>query len=93
MTNVECRSSIYFEIHNWIFNIEHFTESINDITFFMAQLNSSNITIAGTPIKQITSFQLTQNIFDHHYFRLVCPAESLEGLEGGMLQSSRNLIV
>jgi type VI secretion system secreted protein VgrG len=58
----------------------------------MAQLISSNITIAGTPIKQITSFQLTQNIFDHHYFRLVCPAESLEGLEGGMLQSSRNLI-
>ncbi|WP_207513593.1 type VI secretion system Vgr family protein [Longitalea luteola] len=58
----------------------------------MAQLISSNITIAGTPIKQITSFQLTQNIFDHHYFRLVCPAESLDGLEGGMLQSSRNLI-
>ena len=58
----------------------------------MAQLISSNITIAGTPIKQITSFQLTENIFDHHYFRLVCPAESLEGLEGGMLQSSRNLI-
>ncbi|MBO9205326.1 MULTISPECIES: type VI secretion system Vgr family protein [Niastella] len=58
----------------------------------MAQLISSNITIAGNPIKQITSFQLTQNIFDHHYFRLVCPAESLEGLEGGMLQSSRNLI-
>jgi type VI secretion system secreted protein VgrG len=71
-----------------------FTDSItiNDIPFFMAQLISSNITIAGTPIKQITSFQLTQNIFDHHYFRLVCPAESLEGLEGGMLQSSRNLI-
>jgi uncharacterized protein involved in type VI secretion and phage assembly len=58
----------------------------------MAQLISSNITIAGTPIKQITSFQLTQNIFDHHYFRLVCPAESLEGMDGGMLQSSRNLI-
>jgi uncharacterized protein involved in type VI secretion and phage assembly len=58
----------------------------------MAQLINSNITIAGTPIKQITSFQLTQNIFDHHYFRLVCPAESLEGMEGGMLQSSRNLI-
>ncbi len=58
----------------------------------MAQLISSNITIAGTPIKQITSFQLTQNIFDHHYFRLVCPAESLEGMEGGMLTSSRNLI-
>jgi type VI secretion system secreted protein VgrG len=58
----------------------------------MAQLISSNITIAGTPIKQITSFQLTQNIFDHHYFRLVCPAESLEGLDGGMLNSSRNLI-
>jgi uncharacterized protein involved in type VI secretion and phage assembly len=58
----------------------------------MAQLISSNITIAGTPIKQVTSFQLTQNIFDHHHFRLVCPAESLEGLEGGMLQSSRNLI-
>jgi type VI secretion system secreted protein VgrG len=58
----------------------------------MAQLISSNITIAGTPIKQITSFQLTQNIYDHHYFRLVCPAESLDGIEGGMLSSSRNLI-
>jgi type VI secretion system secreted protein VgrG len=58
----------------------------------MAQLINSNITIAGKPIKQITSFQLTQNIFDHHYFRLVCPAESLEGMEGSMLQSSRNLI-
>jgi uncharacterized protein involved in type VI secretion and phage assembly len=58
----------------------------------MAQLISSNITIAGTPIKQITSFQLTQHIFDHHYFRLVCPAESLEGMEGALLQSSRNLI-
>jgi type VI secretion system secreted protein VgrG len=58
----------------------------------MAQLISSNITIAGTPIKQITSFQLTQNIYDHHYFRLVCPAESLDGMEGGMLTSSRNLI-
>jgi type VI secretion system secreted protein VgrG len=58
----------------------------------MAQLISSNITIAGNPIKQITSFQLTQNIFDHHYFRLVVPAESLENTGGGMLQSSRNLI-
>jgi uncharacterized protein involved in type VI secretion and phage assembly len=75
-----------------VFNIYGFPFTINDITFFMAQLISSNITIAGTPIKQITSFQLTQNIFDHHYFRLVCPAESLEGLEGGMLQSSRKLI-
>ena len=69
-----------------------FIITINDITFFMAQLISSNITIAGTPIKQITSFQLTQNIFDHHYFRLVVPAESLENTAGGMLQSSRNLI-
>jgi uncharacterized protein involved in type VI secretion and phage assembly len=58
----------------------------------MAQLISSNITIAGSPIKQITSFQLTQNIFDHHYFRLVCPAESLDGTGGGILHSSRNLI-
>jgi len=58
----------------------------------MAQLISSNITIAGSPIKQITSFQLTQNIFDHHYFRLVCPAESLDGTDGGILHSSRNLI-
>jgi type VI secretion system secreted protein VgrG len=58
----------------------------------MAQLISSDITIAGSPIKQITSFQLTQNIFDHHYFRLVCPAESLDGVDGGILHSSRNLI-
>jgi uncharacterized protein involved in type VI secretion and phage assembly len=57
----------------------------------MAQLISSNITIAGNPVKQITSFQLTQNIYDHHYFRLVCPAESLDGTDG-VLRSSRNLI-
>jgi type VI secretion system secreted protein VgrG len=58
----------------------------------MAQLISSNITIAGSPIKQVTSFQLTQNIFDHHYFRLICPAESIDGMEGGIMNSSRNLI-
>jgi uncharacterized protein involved in type VI secretion and phage assembly len=58
----------------------------------MAQLISSNITIAGNPIKQVTSFQLTQNIFDHHYFRLICPAESIDGMGGGILNSSRNLI-
>jgi type VI secretion system secreted protein VgrG len=58
----------------------------------MAQLISSNITIAGSPIKQVTSFQLTQNIFEHHYFRLICPAESIDGMEGGILNASRNLI-
>jgi type VI secretion system secreted protein VgrG len=58
----------------------------------MAQLISSNLSIAGNPIRQITSFQLTQQIFDHHYFRLVCPAESIDGLGGSMLQASRNLI-
>ena len=58
----------------------------------MAQLISSNISIAGSPIRQVSSFQLTQNISDHHYFRLVCPAESIDGLEGGIFHASRNLI-
>lgn len=58
----------------------------------MAQLISSNISIAGNPIRQITSFQLTQNIFEHHYFRLVCPAESIDGLGGGILSASQNMI-
>jgi uncharacterized protein involved in type VI secretion and phage assembly len=58
----------------------------------MAQLINSNLSIAGNPIRQITSFQLTQSIFDHHYFRLVCPAESIDGLGGSVLHASRNLI-
>lgn len=58
----------------------------------MAQLITSDITIAGNPIRQITSFQLTQSIFEHHYFRLVCPAESIDGLGGGILSASQNLI-
>lgn len=58
----------------------------------MAQLVNSNISIDGNPVRQVTTFQLTQRIFDHHYFRLVCPAESIDGLGGSMLNASRNLI-
>ncbi len=58
----------------------------------MAQLVNTQITIAGNPIAQYSSFQLTQGIFAHHTFRLVCPAESIDGTTGNVFNQSKNLI-
>lgn len=58
----------------------------------MAQLISSNVSISGSPIRQITSFQLSQSMFNHHMFRLVCPADSIDGMGGNILSASRDLI-
>ncbi|RZK63347.1 MAG: hypothetical protein EOO85_31410, partial [Pedobacter sp.] len=43
-------------------------------------------------IAQYASFQLTQGIFAHHTFRLVCPAESIDGTTGNVFNQSKNLI-
>jgi type VI secretion system secreted protein VgrG len=47
----------------------------------MAQLTQSTIIINGKKDKPITifsSFTLSQSIYGHHFFRLTCPAESID---------------
>lgn len=58
----------------------------------MAQLVSTTISISGKPITQFSSFQLTQGIFSHHIFRLVCPAESIDGNIGSVFNQSKSLM-
>jgi type VI secretion system secreted protein VgrG len=58
----------------------------------MAQLTESSININGKPIAQFTSFTLKQDIFEHHNFTLVCPAESIDGKEGAIFNQSKDLI-
>lgn len=58
----------------------------------MAQHVNTEITIEGKSIKQFSSLTLSQTIFEHHAFRLVCPAEAIDGREGAMLNSSKNSI-
>ncbi len=58
----------------------------------MAQLTECFININGKPITQFTSFTLQQNIFEHHNFTLVCPAESIDGKEAGIFNKSKDLI-
>jgi type VI secretion system secreted protein VgrG len=58
----------------------------------MAQLTESSININGKSIAQFSSFTLQQNIFEHHNFTLVCPAESIDGKEGSIFNQSKDLI-
>lgn len=58
----------------------------------MAQLTSTSITIDGNPIRQFSSFSLSQGIFEHHFFRLTCPAESIDGSMGAAFSQSKNLM-
>jgi type VI secretion system secreted protein VgrG len=58
----------------------------------MAQLVTTSISISGRPITQLSSFQLTQGIFSHHAFRLVCPAESIDGNTGNVFNQSKDLM-
>jgi type VI secretion system secreted protein VgrG len=58
----------------------------------MAQLVNTQININGNAIAQYSSFQLTQGIFAHHTFRLVCPAESIDGTIGSVFNQSKNLM-
>src|SRR5258708_15286202 len=55
----------------------------------MAQLVNTTISIAGSPITTFSSFQLTQGIFSHHAFRLVCPAEAIDGNTGSVFNKSK----
>lgn len=58
----------------------------------MAQLVTTRISIDGNTVTQVSSFQLNQGIYGHHTFRLVCPAESIDGVSGSVFQSSKNLM-
>ncbi|MFT4023906.1 MAG: type IV secretion protein Rhs, partial [Flavihumibacter sp.] len=58
----------------------------------MAQLVSTTIAINGNPVSQFSSFSLTQGIFDHHFFRLTCPAESIDGAMGAIFSQSGDLM-
>lgn len=58
----------------------------------MAQLTTASISIDGNPIKQFSSFSLSQGIFEHHHFRLTCPAESIDGAMGAIFSQSKNLM-
>jgi type VI secretion system secreted protein VgrG len=58
----------------------------------MAQFVGTQIEIEGVQIKQFSSFTLSQSIFEHHSFRLICPAEGIDGTTGAIFNSSKNMI-
>src|SRR5882672_6985491 len=58
----------------------------------MAQFVEIKIDIEGKSVKQFSSFNLSQSIFDHHAFRLVCPTEALDGTSGNIFNTSKNII-
>jgi type VI secretion system secreted protein VgrG len=55
----------------------------------MAQATKTTITINGKPITKFSSFSLSQGIFDHHFFRLACPAEAIDGKTGIVFSQSK----
>lgn len=58
----------------------------------MAQFTGIVIDIGGKSIKQFSSLSLSQSIFEHHAFRLVCPTEAIDGTSGAIFNVSKNLI-
>lgn len=58
----------------------------------MAQYVSTEIDIEGRLLKQFTSLTLSQGIFEHHSFRIVCPAEAIDGTSGAIFNTSKNII-
>jgi type VI secretion system secreted protein VgrG len=58
----------------------------------MAKLVKATIYIDGAEVKQFYQFSLSQGIFAHHVFKLVCPAEALDGPKGILFSNSRNFI-
>ena len=58
----------------------------------MAQFVDVKISVEGKDIKQFSSLSLSQSIFEHHNFRLVCPTEAIDGTSGSIFNSSKNMI-
>jgi type VI secretion system secreted protein VgrG len=55
----------------------------------MAQATKSTISVNGKPITKYSSFSLSQGIYDHHFFRLACPAEAIDGKTGIVFNQSK----
>lgn len=58
----------------------------------MAQAVETTIEINGVKINQFTTLKLSQGIYAHHSFRLVCPLGAVEGGEGAIFKESKNLL-
>lgn len=58
----------------------------------MAQYVDISIDVDGKNIKQFSSFSLSQSIFEHHSFRLVCPTEAIDGTSGTIFNSSKDMM-
>jgi type VI secretion system secreted protein VgrG len=54
-------------------------------------LIQTTIQVEGRSIKQFSSFTLSQSIYQHHQFRLVCPTEAIDGTSA-LFHSSKDLI-
>jgi type VI secretion system secreted protein VgrG len=58
----------------------------------MPQFVYVSIKIDGQELAQVTSFHLSQRIYQHHSFRVICPYEALDGPGSTILHSSKNSI-
>ena len=58
----------------------------------MAQLVDIIMDIEGMAINQFSSLALSQDIFEHHAFKVVCPSDSIDGTSGVLFNTSKNLI-
>jgi type VI secretion system secreted protein VgrG len=58
----------------------------------MSQLTKTTISIAGKSIGQFHSFSLSQGIYEHHHFRLSCPANAVDESSGSIFNQSKNLL-
>lgn len=59
---------------------------------FMSQLIQTEIVIEGRNIGSFSSLSLSQSIFEHHTFRLVCPTEAIDGTSGTVFHTSGSLV-
>ncbi|MEP6747603.1 MAG: phage baseplate assembly protein V [Bacteroidota bacterium] len=58
----------------------------------MAKILDISIEINGKNITQFSALTITQAIFAHHTFRLVCPTEAIDGTKGVIFNASKNMI-
>src|SRR5215813_9404877 len=58
----------------------------------MPQFVDVRIQIDGKELTPVTSFHISQSIYQHHTFRIICPAETVDDPNSAILHSSQNLI-
>jgi type VI secretion system secreted protein VgrG len=58
----------------------------------MAQYVDISIDVDGNSIKQFSSLSISQGIYEHHSFRLICPTEAIDGTSGTIFKSSKEMI-